>query len=647
MSDGQRRQFWAIGAVYLAITIAFTYPFSMHLGSRLLAVDSDGLLVQWILAWDVHAFAHQPFHIFNANTFAPLPDTLAFAENLIGGALMAAPIVWLTGNMVLALNAVAILSIPLSGLGTYLLARRVNVSTLGAFLAGLIYAFTPPRFLRIDQFQFTTIQWIPFCLAYVHTYLDGGRARDLRVALVFFSLQALTCGHGGAFLMTGLAALLIYRFGLGEPLKLVQRLKDIGIAGALVLLPTILVFLPYRLAQQTMGLKRGLGNWGTSAASFLASPTHVDMQILKHLPAWASEQPSAYLFPGWIPLALLIGALFFRQQRHIKTTHRAGVWLRRAALLLELVVVAYTLTALYALVSSAPRVKLFGVEVLSFRHLSRIWLIVGIAVALRAWLRKWVPLHLVARARGTLAQCWAARQVLRRDNATFYLLLTVFCGWLLVGPPYGVWQYVYDWPILSFIRVPSRFILLGLVGLSLLSGMAFDRIAWRFGSRTRLAIGGMLCALCLIEFAVMPIEGRVPENEVPVVDRWLNTLPKPFTIAEAPLPDPENEGLASALNAAYMVHSTAHWQKTVNGWSGLLPPEHEALFAALWKFPDQTSLDQLDAFGVNYVVVHANFADAAQRAKTDAEVAPFQARLSFVHEEADGRVYALHRPGAK
>ena len=644
MIDRERKRFWIVGAVYLAITVAFAYPFSFHAATQLLSVDSDSFLVQWILAWDIHAFTHQPFHIFDANTFAPLPNTLAFAENLIGGALMAAPIVWLTGNMVLALNVVSLLSIPLSGLGTYLLARRLHVSALGAFLAGLIYAFTPPRFLRIEQFQLTTIQWMPFCLAYVHTYLDGGRARDLRIALVFFSLQALTGGHGAAFLTAGVAALLIYRFGLGEPLTIVQRIKDMGVAGALAILPTILVFLPYRSAQKNMGLERTLDGWATAPASFLASPTHVDTWILQFFPAWATERPDAYLFPGWVPLAILILALLMPSRRADAGTPAADRWWRRAGLLLEIVAVVYTLTGLCVLWTNALRLKLFGVEVMSFRHPSRIWLVAAIAMALRLWLRQRVPFDLAGRATATLERRWAALRVLRHNSAPFYLFIMLFCTWLLFGPPYGVWQYVYEWPILSFIRVPTRFILLGLVGLAVLVGMAFDRIAWRFPRPVRTVSGGLLCALCLIEFASPPMEGRPPRNEIPAIDRWLNTQAKPFTIAEVPMPDPENVGLSNALNATYMLHSTAHWQKTVNGWSGILPGGHQDLFIALWKFPNQPAIDQLTAFGVDFVVIHEDFTLADQRKKTDADMVPFQARLTLVHEEADGRVYALHRP---
>ena len=90
MTDTSRRALWGVTAFYLAVTVVLAAPFSLHPGTRLLTNDSDAMLVRWILAWDVHAFTAQPWAIFDANTFAPLPNTLAYAENLIGGALFAA-----------------------------------------------------------------------------------------------------------------------------------------------------------------------------------------------------------------------------------------------------------------------------------------------------------------------------------------------------------------------------------------------------------------------------------------------------------------------------------------------------------------------------------------------------------------------------
>ena len=79
----------AAGLLYLVLTLAATWPLSRHPGSLAFSLGADSNLVLWILAWDAHAFLHQPFSLFEANIYYPEPHTLAFAENLIGSALIA------------------------------------------------------------------------------------------------------------------------------------------------------------------------------------------------------------------------------------------------------------------------------------------------------------------------------------------------------------------------------------------------------------------------------------------------------------------------------------------------------------------------------------------------------------------------------
>lgn len=631
-----RQRFWLTGAAYAVITLAFSYPFSLHPAARILSLDSDSLLVQWILAWDIHAFTHQPFHIFDANIFAPLKGTLAFAENLIGSALLAAPVFWLTGNLALALNLVSLVSIPLSGLGAYLLARRLSIGEAGAVLAGIVFAFSPPRFLRIEQFQLTTIQWMPFCLAYLHTYLDGGRRRDARIALAFFSLQAITAGHGAAFLTFAIITLLLYRFLLGEPLRIVDRIRDVGVTGALLLLPTVLVFLPYQGAREHQGLVRNLDGWGTAASSFFASPSHVDIAILKLFPAWVREQPDAYLFPGWVPLLLIAAACLWPRQ-HSASESRAHVFATRAALACEWTIVIYAGVAAWAAVSDSDRLKIGAQTIMTVRHASRLWMIAIAAAAVRGALVRAVPF-----AFGTRLSAFAVRTRAQRTNAAlYYTLLTLFCVWLLFGPPYGIWPVVYKWPVLNFIRVPTRFVLLALLGLAVLTGMAFDRISARFSANARRAFATLACTLALIEFAAMPLEGLPYNVTIPKIDQWLAAQPPPFVVAEWPMPNPDNIDAANTRNARFMLHTMAHWQKTVHGFSGLLPKQHEALYASLYTFPDANSLKQLSDFGVTVIVMHDDFTTDRQRAETDAMMAPAADQLTLLHEEADGRVYAF------
>src|SRR4029077_2773336 len=99
----------------------------------------DGRLNAWILAWDVHALTHDPQGLFDAPAFHPLPDSLAFSENLILLAVLGAPFQWL-GGPVLAYNAALLLSLLVSGLGVGALVRRVTGDSLAAFAAGALFA---------------------------------------------------------------------------------------------------------------------------------------------------------------------------------------------------------------------------------------------------------------------------------------------------------------------------------------------------------------------------------------------------------------------------------------------------------------------------------------------------------------------------
>ena len=151
-----------------------------------------------------------------------------------------APIFWLGGSPLLALNLVSLLSCILCGVGAYVLAKRLGMGPAAAFVCGLVFAFSPPRFLRIEQLHLTTVQWVPFGLAYLHSYLDGGRPRDLHATAAFFTLQALTSGHGAMFFVVATFGLLAYRIVLGEPIAPLRRLKDLGVTGVLLLMPAVL-----------------------------------------------------------------------------------------------------------------------------------------------------------------------------------------------------------------------------------------------------------------------------------------------------------------------------------------------------------------------------------------------------------------------
>jgi PA14 domain len=833
---------WKAAALYALLTLVLMYPVSVRPGSVAPGDGPDTQLGVWMLAWDVHAFTHQPLRIFDANTFYPLPRTLAYQDNLIGSALVAAPVMWLTGNPVLGLNVVSLVACVLCGLGGYMLARRLGLSAPAALLCGFIFAFCPARFFRYSQIGLAPVQWIPLTLASLHAYLDGGGRRQLWFALGFFTLQTLTSGHAAVFLVVAILTVLAYRFALGEPILLWRRIRDFGIPGALLLMPAVLSYLPYRMNQVEHGLRRGIGSWGNPLGSFLASPTHFHMYLMS-LMGLGDINKNAYgfLFMGYLPtllaltaavmlivlrrrrvdqdgrppllvpvlqLGLILAALWWALRLYAVFAHAAttsdaalasmvvpalatgGLGLalllayrrrgptvgRSARLALAVLVSAALPFALIGLLRPLmpagngtharyfPNVEWSGypamtvvdprpsAEVFTDRWNDRPppsfsvrwtgYITVGRAgtyefattsddgtrltindqrvvsnegshspvmqsgtIELSAGSHRYVldyvqyggpyalewtwaddkgshhpvPTWRLSQQRTTIATAIARRLLdaiswaclaaafafvlwwlhvggaelseavaawsgsARRNPAPLYLLMTLLCVGLSLGPPYSLWPYVYSWPGLNFIRAPLRFMVLGALGVAVLAAIGFDRLTSRLSLDRRRTAAFAVAALMLVEFVGVPVFAVPFAIKIPPADQWLAQQPKPFVVAEVPV-DPGYE----RHQTTYMMHSMAHWQRTVAGFGGIRPAFHQDLDRLLNVFPNDASVRRLVEIGVTHVVVHIDLYEPAVWPAVDARLRSYDGTwLKLEYSDPIGRVYSIHRPGLK
>jgi hypothetical protein len=321
----------------------------------------------------------------------------------------------------------------------------------------------------------------------------------------------------------------------------------------LLLLPAVLVLLPYRRAHADMGLDRSLGEWEVSPESFIASPSLVDKWLLSLVTSRdVMEAASSVLFPGYLVLILSAVALWPWPTRG---PHEATTESRRRAL---------------------------------------------------SW-------------------CYAVIAVL-----SISLFVRTF----------GTWQLIRGWPGFNFIRVPARFVILATLALAVLTAAGFDRLAARLSRRQTAAAAVVTGLLLLGEFSAYPFEGRDFRLEIPAADRWLATRPPPFAVVEMPIPRITQAGPFERFQTMALLHSTAHWQKTLNGYSGFRPGLHDRLYRELYSFPDDTSVASLREFRVDYVVVHRglyppdSWPDVARRLRSDPN-------LTLVHEAAGDEVYAV------
>jgi hypothetical protein len=227
----------------------------------------------------------------------------------------------------------------------------------------------------------------------------------------------------------------------------------------------------------------------------------------------------------------------------------------------------------------------------------------------------------------------------QRESRTMAALsmaaLAVLAAWLALGPSFGLYRLAYVFiPGFDLIRVPSRFFLLTLTALSTLAGLGLDRIR-------RPALAWALILVATLECLPVPWDAPYDPIVTPPIDAWLAAQPKPFRVVELPIPLPDNSIRQARFHSEYMLHSAAHWQPTVNGYSSLVPPFHEKLYRALYAFPTEEGLGELERLGVNYVLVHTDMYQPDRWAEKAKDIAAFGHRIRLLKVEGEGRAYAI------
>jgi hypothetical protein len=612
--------------IFAVLTCLYAAPLSFHPGSQVMDLGPDTRLFLWTLGWDVHALVHQPLAIFDANIFHPELDTLAYSEHQIGSALIAAPVIALTGNTLLAMNLVVLLSCALCGLGAFYLGRELGLGWVGALTCGIVFAFTPPRFFRLGQLHLATVQWIPFCLALLHRYARQGTSRHLVGAGVCFTLQAWSGGQSGLFLALAAIALGIYLAALGKVRPQSRLAVDFAATALLVVALNVPFLLPYLRVQRELGLERSLQEalfWSPNAESFLASPTHVDRLLLRAI-GWEQRvvrEAKAFLFPGLIPL-VLAGLALVRAR-----SAAAGEPTLPRGPPLDIAIVALGLVAILIELAGGVRIGGFSASG-GGRALVVALVLLGIRLA-------------VYRRRPFLAgylaawRAWAAKRM--GVHAGFYLGLGALSLWASLGPPGVLYAALYRaLPGFDFIRVPSRLTLLTVLGLAVLAGFGLERLASK-----RRWLAPLLVVGALVELAAFPLETTPYQVTPSPMDRWLSEQDISAPIVALPIPDPRDEVASARSHSTYILGSLEHFMPLVNGYSGFTPQAHTRLFQGLATFPDEDGMSELERLGVRFAVFHRNGYDDREWEAVLSRAQAWSARLLLVATFNEGRVYEL------
>jgi hypothetical protein len=215
----------------------------------------------------------------------------AFTEHLLGAYPLASPIVWTTGNPILAYNVLEIVSFPLNGIAAFALVRELTGSDVGAFIGGLAFAFAPFAGEHASHIQMLMGFGMPFALLGLHRYVKGGRRRHL----VWFALGWLDVLLSNAYLLVFFP--IVFALWVLWFFRQVEMRRWFAIAAAAVVatLPVVPLLYGYHLRQSAYGLVRGVDEIEAMSAtvSSLAGISH-----------------RAILWKGWLPDTFYESSLF-------------------------------------------------------------------------------------------------------------------------------------------------------------------------------------------------------------------------------------------------------------------------------------------------------------------------------------------------
>lgn len=614
-------------AWYLLLTLAFTWPMAAGLRYDVPRDLGDSLLNSWILGWNashiLEALRGNPgvlAGLWHANIFHPEPYTLAYSELLLAPAVQIVPVYALTGNLLLCYNLLYLSTYVLSGLGMFLLARAFTADWRAAFVAGLLYAFTPYRVNQGPHLQVMSSQWMPFVLFGFHQFVQTRRLRAAIGGAVALVAQNLSCGYFMIFFAPFVPAFVLFEIHRARAWRSVKVWAGFALAALITAVATLPAMVPYTALRNLRDSRRPIEEilvYSADAWGWLSA----DEQLAfwgPILTRWG--KPEGQLFPGALPIVLAVIAIVAGISR---------TWRASAAAPANTAPPASTTVARRVIVGG---LVLLGVSALALAGAA----LTGLAGQFLPELQRPVvrfenhvialaivgALLLVLSSRARAIAAMALRSpLLFATVATFvawYLSLGPVPqagGHLILGP--RLYSFLLDHlPGMDGLRVPARYAMLVVMFLALVSAWGVRVVLARRSAFASAAMVVALSALWMGETWNAPITmnytmgsgredvidppSRVPTGEsTPALAAYLRGLPAGAVLIEFPF-------AAGGWEMRYVYYSTLHWRPIVNGFSGWAPPSYRAREKVLrdpYDDPDE-AWAAVVASGATHVVVH-------------------------------------------
>ncbi len=197
--------------LFLITAIFITYPLIWHMGEYTTGYG-DELLIAWIQNWVIHAIFSNPLSIFNANTFYPYSNSLAYSESFITTSLLSIPALKLIGEPITTVNFTFISSLVLLPFGIFLLSFYLTGNFMVSIFAALLVIFSPVILDKKVHLQMLSIEWVPLSILAFLLYVKKKTGLFVILSMIFFLLQLYNSFMPAYFIVLFFASFVIYYF---------------------------------------------------------------------------------------------------------------------------------------------------------------------------------------------------------------------------------------------------------------------------------------------------------------------------------------------------------------------------------------------------------------------------------------------------
>lgn len=320
---------------YAVLALAFLTPQSLAPSSRI-AYVGDSLESVAIVGFVGRQIASDPAHVFDAGFLHPQPQALTLTDHRLLPSVAVAPVLWLTGNPVLAYNVALLFAFLLSAFGGRSLALSLGLDRMPAGFVGALFAFHTYAINEAPRLNIVSHGFVAFALGALVEWIRTGE-NSARFRFAMFLLLQGYCANYHLLYGVLLSSLVIVVWGAARPRLVGPRLPGLVLPGAIAVVLFLPVLVPYLKTMSSLELVRSRPRGIDLLHYFSTSPSNW---------IWGAIGPPARLqqqgphFVGFLALGLALAGVFVSCRRKSPADRHRGFVLITAALVAILVVLS-------------------------------------------------------------------------------------------------------------------------------------------------------------------------------------------------------------------------------------------------------------------------------------------------------------------